>query len=632
MVGGGADQSVSLKVGESGVIDAQAAGYVSLVVSQPDPQSVEALSGGDVLVADAANRLVAEFSASGKLVWSYTAANDADLSTPVYAGRLADGGTLICDSAAARVFIVNQSGQKEWQYGTTGVTGSGVDMLDSPTSATLCPDGNVAICDAGNQRVIVVRHDDYNANKAGGGFAASSIVWQYGQTGASGDGADQLVGPTSVQYLTAGVSRGNLLICDKGAARVIEVRAADFAATAPNHGFSAKSIVWQYPASGSQSAASSLISPNCAMGSNGSDNLVWIADAGSGRVLGVATDSIAGGPTQHVVFARYGASGGTLFSGSLSAPASLSQASDGSLVVADPGGHRVATIGTTAEAATVQSASLNCGLAGRKRFVSIRCTFKSVPAAPITITYRIDGGPQKSLDRNFGGWSNIKSSSGARTILLPPQTIGTRIIYQITLTTSSRTCAPELTSLGIAFTRWRSAAKGKGGGGASGNRANSNGNASENSSSAGGGSGSGGGIGGGTGSGSGTGAGNGRGSGSSDNTAGSDTGSAGQSAAGAKVPAAVSKSGGSAGAATLSVSGYAFAASGTAGGGEGGGVSPASAGLPLASVAGAVLVVVLLLLAGPWAARRRLRLFVNWDAKLLRPFPAERTRDMPRRW
>ncbi len=644
VVGGGADQSMSLKVGESGVIDAEAAGYVSLGVSQPDPRSVEVLSGGDILVADAANRLVAEFSASGALVWSYTAANDSALSAPVYAGRLADGSTLICDSGgdggAGRVSVVSQSGQKEWQYGTTGVPGSGVDELSAPTSATVLPDGNVAICDAGNHRVIEVRYADYNPSEADDGFNASSIVWQYGRTGVSGDGVDQLESPTSVQCLTAGVSRGNLLICDEAAARVIEVDATDYAATAPNRGFTTRSIIWQYPAAGSQATASSLASPSCALGTNGSDNLVWIADAGSGSVLGVATDSIAGGikgrPKQHVVFARYGASGGTPFSGSLSAPASLSQASDGSMVVADPGAHRIVVLGTTADAATVQSASLACGLAGRKQFVSIRCTFRSVPMAPITITYRIDGGPQKSLGTKkakvFGGRSDIKSSSGALTILFPPQTIGTRIIYQVSLTTGSRACAPELTSLAIAYTKSRSTASGKGGGGLSGNRANSNGSASDNRSSAGGGSGSGGGIGGGTGSGSGNGAGSGRGSGSSDNAAGADTGTASQSAAGAKLPAAVSKSGGSAGAATLAVSGYAFAASGKAGGGEGGGVSPASAGLPLASGAGAVIIVVLLLLVGPWAERRRLRLFVNWDAKLLRPFPAERTRDMPRRW
>ena len=312
-------ESVGLKVGESWSIDASTAGYASLGVSQPDPQSVQVLAGGDVLVADPANHLVAEFSPSGSLVWSYTVADDSALSAPVFARRLADGSTLICDGDAARVFVVtprdqvDHGGQKIWQYGVTGVAGSGVGQLDGPTSADILPNGNVAICDAGNHRVIVVRYADYKT-----GFSASSIVWQYGQTGVSGDGVDQLMKPTSVQVLTAGVSRGNMLICDQGARRVIEVRTT------------AISIVWRYPASGS-STDSALVSPSCAVGTfYGSDNLVWIADAGRGVVLGVATNStMSGRPSGHQVFAEYGPSGGTPFSGSLSAPASMVQASDG---------------------------------------------------------------------------------------------------------------------------------------------------------------------------------------------------------------------------------------------------------------------------------------------------------------
>lgn len=612
-VSGGADQSVSLTVG-SATIDA--AGYVSLGVSQPDPQSVEALSNGDVLVADPANRLVAEFSPSGSLVWSYTAADDSALRTPVCAGRLADGSTLICDSGAARVFIVNESHVKVWQYGQTGAAGSGVGLLDAPTWAGVLPNGNVAICDAGNHRVIEVRAGDYAA-----GYSAASIVWQYGQTGVAGDGAGQLETPSSVQILTAGVSRGNLLICDQGggvagAARVLEVDTA-------------KSVVWRFPAAGTSSSAAPLDAPSCAMGSFGADNQVWIADPGRGSVLGVATNSISGRPTGHVVFADYGPSGGTPFSGSLSAPTSLSQAGDGSLVVGDPGGRRVVTLAATALLATVHSVGLDLGVAGRKRFASIRCTFASVPTADLTVSYSIDGGAPKLLGL-FGGGSTVASGSAVKTIPLPPLTVGKRIAYWVTLSTGSAACAPELESLAIAFAPWTAPSSGRGGGGASGDRANSNGSASDSSSSAGGGSGSGGGVGGGSGSGSGQGAGSGRGSGSSGSSAGSDTGAAGTSAAGATVPPAVSGSG-SAGDAARSVSGYAFRASGTAGGGEGGGVTPASAGLPLGSVSAGVAGVTFLLLVAPWAARRRLRLFVNWDPEAPRPFPAARTRDMPQR-
>ena len=175
VVSGGSDQSVSPKIGVLQVLDAGSPGYASLGVTAADPSSVQALSDGGTLVADAANKLVAEFDAGGALVWSYGVVNDAALRLPVCAYRLADGSTLIVDKDAARVFIVNPAGGLEWQYGTTGQAGSGVDQLDSPTSATVDADGNVAICDAGNHRVIVVRYADYRS-----GFSADSIVWQYG--------------------------------------------------------------------------------------------------------------------------------------------------------------------------------------------------------------------------------------------------------------------------------------------------------------------------------------------------------------------------------------------------------------------------------------------------------------------
>ena len=256
---------------------------------------------------------------------------------------------------------------------------------------------------------------------------------------------------------------------------------------------------------------------------------MWIADAGRGSVLGVATDSISGRPPSgHKVFADYGPSDGTPFSGSLSAPASLSQAGDGSLVVADGDGHRVVDIGTIAASALVKSLNLDCGLAKRKRFVSIRCTFASVPMAQFTVSYRIDGGSLHALGDprhgQFGGGSEVRSSFGAKTILLPPLTIGTRISYWVMLSTGLRACAPELLSLAITYEPWHAKPSGKGGGGASGNRADSSGSASDNSSSAGGGSGSGGGTGGGSGSGSGGGSGSGRGTGSRNSTGASSHG------------------------------------------------------------------------------------------------------------
>jgi virulence-associated protein VagC len=80
---------------------------------------------------------------------------------------------------------VTQSGKIVWQYGKAGVTGSGVNQLNTPVQATVLPNKHVRITDQGNQRVI-----EANQQK--------KIVWQYGTTGVSGSGPNQLNNPNSV--------------------------------------------------------------------------------------------------------------------------------------------------------------------------------------------------------------------------------------------------------------------------------------------------------------------------------------------------------------------------------------------------------------------------------------------------
>jgi outer membrane protein assembly factor BamB len=91
-----------------------------------------------------------------------------------------------------RVIIVDQQGKIVWQYGQAGVTGSGPDQLNTPVQATALPDdGHFLITDQGNERVIEV-------NKA------HKILWQYGQTGVIGSGPDQLSNPNSAELLANG--------------------------------------------------------------------------------------------------------------------------------------------------------------------------------------------------------------------------------------------------------------------------------------------------------------------------------------------------------------------------------------------------------------------------------------------
>ncbi|HZU11070.1 MAG TPA: hypothetical protein VFA02_14285 [Pseudacidobacterium sp.] len=115
-----------------------------------------------------------------------------------------------------RVIIVDPHGHILWQYGQDGgVSGSGPDQLNTPVQAVFLsgfpghPGFFVMITDQANQRVIVV---DLFKN----------IVWQYGTTGVSGSGPNQLNNPNSAELL----ENGHVLIADENNNRVIEVTPA----------------------------------------------------------------------------------------------------------------------------------------------------------------------------------------------------------------------------------------------------------------------------------------------------------------------------------------------------------------------------------------------------------------------
>jgi hypothetical protein len=303
---------------------------------------------------------------------------------------------------------------------------------------------------------------------------------------------------------------------------------------------------------------------------------------------------------------------------------------NGSLVIADPGRSRVSVIGTTSDSATAWSRPLSLGRRGQRNlFVSITCTYATVPFAPIGISYRIDDGPWTALPDPFGGEADMTRDEGTATLLLPPLTVGKTIAYMVTMAPGFRGFAPLLTSLSITYEPRGSGSGGSGGGGDGGDRANSNGGSGTYTypaSSGGSGQGTGGGGGGGSGSGSGSGSGRRYGSGSSGSTYGSDTGSSsGGSAGGADLPSSVDSAATAPGSGTR-VAGYLMKASGFAGGGEGGGspsvstahgwtLVPTGFGLIGAAVIGVAVV----------AERRRVRVYVDYDAARPRPFPAEHT-------
>lgn len=148
------------------------------------------------------------------------------LSVSQMADATSTTNLLITDTLNRRIIEVNPLTHNiVWQYGQTGVWGTGTNQLSYPYEAIKLINGNVLIADTeSNHRVIEVQP---------AGTSGGTIVWQYGQTGVSGSGTNQLNYPDDVQKL----DNGNVLIVDPNNSRVIEVQP-----TYPTGG----SIVWQY--------------------------------------------------------------------------------------------------------------------------------------------------------------------------------------------------------------------------------------------------------------------------------------------------------------------------------------------------------------------------------------------------
>ena len=190
---------------------------------------------GDLVIADQFNNRIIEVNAQHHIVWQFgdgslvvgphsvVGPNDAervgDLTLVSGTGIPAGADPACTDPNGCqdnRVLLVDRHGDIVWQYGQAGVPGAGADQLNTPVQATVLPYGDVLIADQLNERIIEVT-------------LSHRIVWQYGQTGVAGSGPDQLNNPNSAELL----SNGNILIADESNNRVIEVNRRH-------------QIVWQY--------------------------------------------------------------------------------------------------------------------------------------------------------------------------------------------------------------------------------------------------------------------------------------------------------------------------------------------------------------------------------------------------
>jgi hypothetical protein len=194
----------------------------------------------NTLIADQFNNRVIEVDHKGNIVWQFglgpadfspssiIGTNDAqrvgDLT--LMAGTGTPGGqpeAPNCTNSSGcpdnRVLLVDRGGNIVWQYGQFGPGGSGPNQLNVPVQNTWLPDRHVLITDQANERIIEVD------------VATKGIVWQYGTTGVSGNGPNQLNNPNCAELL----ENGHILICDENNNRAIEVTH-----TSPSQ------IVWQY--------------------------------------------------------------------------------------------------------------------------------------------------------------------------------------------------------------------------------------------------------------------------------------------------------------------------------------------------------------------------------------------------
>jgi len=239
-------------------------------------------TAGNILISDQFNNRVIEVNpATKQIVWQFgngsSVAGPNSVVAPNDAQRVGDltliagtgapqGSEPGCMAAACqdnRVFVVNQAGEIVWQYGKTGIPGSGFDQLNTPVQSTYLPNHDVLITDQANNRVIEVNQN-------------YQIVWQYGMTGVAGNGFNQLDNPNSAELL----ENGDILIADENNNRVIEVNRN-------------KQVVWSYNNSGDPTVLS-----GAAFASRVCSGNTLITDGNNNRVLEVD-------PSGSVVFTYY---------------------------------------------------------------------------------------------------------------------------------------------------------------------------------------------------------------------------------------------------------------------------------------------------------------------------------------
>ena len=244
-----------------GVNDAERVGHLTLIAGTGIPASVPPLPGCSDAVHGCPDNRVMLVDRAGAIVWQYGQAGVAgagfnQLNTPVQAivltqfQRRAGLQVMITDQANQRVIVVDDAHRLIWQYGTTGVTGAGPNQLNNPNSAELLDNGHILIADESNNRAIEITAD-FELVKT---FTASGTL-------------------NGVAFASR-LADGNTLITDANNNRIVEVDSND-------------RVVWEYVTNG-QSDSSPNPAPTRAVRLANGNTL--ISDQFNNRVIEVTRD------------------------------------------------------------------------------------------------------------------------------------------------------------------------------------------------------------------------------------------------------------------------------------------------------------------------------------------------------
>ncbi|MBV9303899.1 MAG: hypothetical protein JOY62_01380 [Acidobacteriaceae bacterium] len=252
------------KAGPNSVVgpnDAERFGPFTLISGTGIPPSSPPLPGCSDSKNGCADNRVFIVDREGKILWQYgkagvTGSGFNELNTPVQAIFVSGFPghpffhVLITDQVNERVILVNLRNEIVWQYGTTGVAGSGPNELNNPNSAELLENGHILIADENNNRVIEIT-------------AEGKLV----QTFTAG-------GTISGAAFASRLRNGNTLISDSNNNRIVEVDSHD-------------SVVWEYVTNTQKGSNSSPLPTRAVRLRNGN---TLISDQFNNRVIEVNHD------------------------------------------------------------------------------------------------------------------------------------------------------------------------------------------------------------------------------------------------------------------------------------------------------------------------------------------------------